>query len=89
MSYELKNGEVVIFKNTNPKSEKAPAYTGKAMMDGIELEISLWVKEGKQNKFFSGRIGQKMKKAEDKTSVNRPELPEPDDLQSQTDDLPF
>lgn len=55
--YEQKPGDIVIFKNDNPSSENAPAYTGKGLdLEGNEIRIALWVKEGPSRKFFSGKL---------------------------------
>lgn len=55
MSYERKDGDVVIFKN-DKKSDKQPDYRGNALVNGKEMKVSLWIKEGAKGKFFSGKI---------------------------------
>jgi uncharacterized protein (DUF736 family) len=55
MSYDNTN-TAVIFKNNKKENEKHPDYRGTINVDGRELEISLWVKDGKAGKFFSGKI---------------------------------
>jgi hypothetical protein len=52
MSYDNTN-TAVIFKNNKKENEKHPDYRGTINVDGKELEISLWIKEGKAGKFFS------------------------------------
>ena len=47
---------VVIFKNNKKEKDTQPEYKGTVNVDGKEYEISLWVKEGKNGKFFSGKI---------------------------------
>jgi len=55
--YQLKPGQGSIFKNDRKKDEKHPDYKGNAMTpNGEEIEIALWVKEGKNGKFFSVKI---------------------------------
>lgn len=61
MSYDNTN-TAVIFKNNKKENEKQPDYRGTINVDGRELEISLWVKEGKAGKFFSGKIQEPFKK---------------------------
>jgi uncharacterized protein (DUF736 family) len=63
MSYDNTN-TAVIFKNNKKENEKHPDYRGTINVDGRELEISLWVKEGKAGKFFSGKISEPYKKME-------------------------
>ena len=47
---------VVIFKNNKKEKDTQPEYKGTVNVEGKEYEISLWVKEGKNGKFFSGTI---------------------------------
>jgi uncharacterized protein (DUF736 family) len=63
MSYDNTNS-AVIFKNNKKENEKHPDYRGTINVDGRELEISLWIKEGKAGKFFSGKISEPYKKME-------------------------
>ena len=62
MSYDNTN-TAVIFKNDNATGNQ-PAYKGTINVDGRELEISLWIKDGKAGKFFSGKISEPYKKME-------------------------
>lgn len=72
---ELKENDIVIFRN-NKKEEgsKQPDYTGKAMINGQKLDVSLWIRHGKETKFFSGQIKNEWKKE------NRAEIAERSDL---------
>jgi len=46
-----------IFKNEYKKSENHPDYRGTINVDGVDKEISLWVKKSKAGKnFFSASI---------------------------------
>lgn len=54
----------VLFRNENKKSEKAPEYTGKINVDGVDKELAAWVKESKSGKkFFSIRVSEPYEKA--------------------------
>lgn len=54
MAYEQKNGQGIIFKNSQKKTEKHPDYTGNMTgLDGKKYGIALWVREGAKGKFFS------------------------------------
>ena len=55
MAYEMREGDVSIFKNDNATG-KQPQYRGSALINGQKYKLSLWVKESKKGKFFSGRI---------------------------------
>lgn len=72
MSYDNTN-TAVIFKNNKKENEKHPDYRGTINVDGKELEISLWVKEGKAGKFFSGKIQEPFKKMDNTTNKNNEE----------------
>lgn len=54
-NYERKEGDVIIFK-VDKKSDKQPDYRGTALVNGKEMKVSLWIKEGAKGKFFSGKI---------------------------------
>jgi hypothetical protein len=57
MAFELNNGQGTIFKNKYKNSDKHPDYRGTIKTpSGEVLEIALWVKDGKNGKFFSASI---------------------------------
>lgn len=64
MSYTNKPGTGVIFKNDKKQKENQPDYKGTINVDGKDLDIALWVKEGKKGKFFSVAIKEKQVKEE-------------------------
>ena len=69
-----------IFKNDYKQKDTHPDYRGKINVDGVEKEISLWVKTSKEGKsFFSASISEPYVKAE-----NTAPLPPPIG-----DDMPF
>ena len=77
MQYDNRN-TVVIFKNNKKEKETHPDYRGTVNVEGKEYEISLWVKEGKAGKFFSGNIKEPYKKMEnfsDKVNKEEKDLP--------------
>ena len=47
-----------IFKNTNKKADNHPDYKGKVNVNGKEMEVALWMKEGKAGKFFSASFSE-------------------------------
>ena len=55
MAYEMREGDVSIFKNDNATG-KQPQYRGTAMIGGVKMKLSLWVKESNKGKFFAGKI---------------------------------
>jgi hypothetical protein len=72
---------IVIFKNNKRQKDTHPEYTGKINVEGKEYDISLWVKEGKNGKFFSGTIKEPYKK--------EPELKSFSEKINTENDLPF
>jgi hypothetical protein len=62
MNYDNTNSGA-IFKN-DKKSDKHPDYSGKINVEGKEYEIALWVKDGKNGKFFSAKLSEPFKKEE-------------------------
>ena len=56
MENKLNTG--AIFKNDKKTSEKHPDYRGKVNVNGKEMEVALWVKEGKTGKFFSASFSE-------------------------------
>lgn len=54
MAYELRDQQGSLFKNDRKTTEAQPHYTGKAMVNGVEMYVSAWVKESASGqKFFS------------------------------------
>jgi hypothetical protein len=52
-NYQLKEGQGSLFKNNNKKAPAQPDWTGNVMINGQEMRLAAWVKEGKSGKFFS------------------------------------
>lgn len=44
----------ILFREKDRKHDRAPEYTGKCLINGQELRIAAWVKEGRNgSKFMS------------------------------------
>ena len=57
MAYELEEGNISVFVNDKGDNPKRPDYTGKCMVDGQELQISLWKSISKNGlDYLSGKI---------------------------------
>lgn len=65
----------VLFKNDRKESEKHPDYTGKVNMEGKDMRLAAWIKEGKNGKFMSLALSEFQEKEESATVSN--------------DDIPF
>jgi uncharacterized protein (DUF736 family) len=79
---ENKTNTGAIFKNTNKKADNHPDYKGKVNVNGKEMEVALWLKEGKAGKYFSASFSEPYVAPE--TMERRPVSDEMED-----DDLPF
>jgi len=55
-NFEHKEGGMSIFKNTNKTKENQPDYTGNALIDGKKKQVSCWLKETQNGKFFSCQV---------------------------------
>ncbi len=53
MAYELRDMSGSLFRNSNKKSDNHPDYSGTVMINGVEMFINGWLKEGNNGKFFS------------------------------------
>jgi len=58
MNMENKTNTGAIFKNDKKTNEKQPDYKGKVNVNGKEMEVALWLKEGKAGKFFSASFSE-------------------------------
>ncbi len=56
--YVPKPGDISVFKNQNKQpGDNRPDYDGKGLdLNGNEIRIALWIKEGKNGKFMSGKL---------------------------------
>ena len=80
---EQKNNTGAIFKNNYKKTDSQPDYKGKAVIDGVEKEVALWLKESKNGvKYFSAAFS-KPYQAEVEAGGDEPIK------KTSSDDLPF
>ena len=78
MENKLNTG--AIFKNTNKIKDTNPDYRGKVNVNGKEMEVALWVKQGKNGSFFSAAFSE---------PYVAPETMERVPVANDIDDLPF
>ena len=55
---ETKNNTGLIFKNNYKQMANHPDYKGKCMVNGKEMEVALWVKQGENGSFFSASFSE-------------------------------
>jgi len=54
MAYEPKPGSFSLFKNQNKQKDTHPDYSGDGKdLEGNEIYVSAWLKDGKNGKFMS------------------------------------
>jgi hypothetical protein len=58
MENKLNTG--AIFKNTNKKADNHPDYKGKVNVNGKEMEVALWVKQGKAEVISQHHLASRM-----------------------------
>lgn len=47
MSYELKDGQGILYRERDKKTERAPDFTGRVVIDGKQFRLSAWQRTGK------------------------------------------
>lgn len=75
MAYTPQENSGVLFKNTNKKEDKQPDYTGNILIEGKEMRLAGWIKQGKKGTFLSIKVSEQTEKKEQ--------------AQSSNDDMPF
>ena len=61
--FQQKPGTWNLFRNNKKTSDAQPDYRGTIKLeDGTELELSAWLKDGKNGKFFSGTVREPYRK---------------------------
>lgn len=79
MEYDNTN-RGALFKNDRKESENQPDYKGKLNVNGTDMWISAWIKEGKSGKFMSLSVSE--------MNANGSKKPEKQ-LAGLDDDVPF
>lgn len=79
MAYEQKNGDIVIYKVKVKTNDRGPDWTGKALIDGVEKQVSLWIKS---ETMFAGQVKDKWNGQKEAPKSS----PKDDDLE---DTIPF
>ncbi len=58
MAYEQKEGDIVIYAVKEKTNERGPDWTGKALVNGEEKQVSFWIKS---DTMLAGQIKDKYK----------------------------
>jgi len=73
-NYQMQEGQFTLFKN-NKTTNNAPEYTGEIMVNGKKMRPAAWVKEGKNGKFFSGKMSEPLVKRDEVDELPSGDLP--------------
>jgi len=78
MAYEKRDGDISVFQDKKKTNDKAPDWTGTALMDGIEYRVAFWQKSATM---LAGKIEIARKKQDD--------APPPRRVVDLDDEVPF
>lgn len=86
MAYEMKDGDLSLFRNDKKEpGSKQPDMRGTMMWNGQKLKISAWTKGEGDRRFLSGRV-----EIDDYVPASTPSpAGKVEDAQVINDDLPF
>ncbi len=86
MAFQQKDNTGTLFKNDYKKTENHPDYRGKCMVNGVEMEMAAWIKEGKSGKFMSFAFSEPYQKDD---AVVQPAQSQPPEFDDDLSDVPF
>jgi hypothetical protein len=85
MAYEAKAGSFSLFKNDRKEKDTHPDYKGDGKdLDGNDVWVSAWIKDGAKGKFMSCSIQRKDASQQSKPTQQAAQAPSFDDT-----DIPF
>ena len=89
MAYEIRPNSGSLFKNDRKESENHPDYKGTALINGVEMWMSSWLKTGENGtKFMSFSFQPKEQQAQQQ-AARQAAKPAPAAAPEFDDDMPF
>jgi hypothetical protein len=85
VSYVQKDGQGSLFKNDRKEKDTHPDYKGSIMVNGVEMWLSAWIKDGDKGKWMSLSAQPKEKQE----APRRAPAPPARGRDSMDDDVPF
>lgn len=82
--YQPRDNSGTLFRNEKKQSEKHPDYKGDGIINGQEVWLSAWIKEGKRGKFMSLSFEPKKERSNNRSSERKPARANDED-----EDVPF
>lgn len=89
MAFEQREGSGAIFQNSRKKKDSHPDYQGEAKVNGVTLELSGWLKQGKNGEFISLAIKPKGQKRESPPLLGSGSAPRKTDPDDDDREIPF
>jgi hypothetical protein len=88
--YVMKENSGSLFKNGKKEKDTHPDYKGEVLVNGKKMQISAWIKEGKNGKFMSLSFSEPWvkKDVEVEKAANRDEFKEAASKEFDSD-IPF
>lgn len=80
MSYEQKDGQGSLFKNTEKETEQHPDYKGSITIAGVPHWLSAWIKTSAKGGKYMSLSAQPKKAAPVKSAPTKPAVDEFDDI---------
>ncbi len=63
-NFEQRDNTGNLFKNDYKKADNHPDYKGKVLVNGKDMDIAAWIKEGRNGKFMSLSFSEPYQKEE-------------------------